>query len=158
MKRIIKAKKSGKRYGFIYTLECNECHKDFQISGYRFNDGVGKFCSFSCRTRYRMKRLTGNKSYNWRGGRIKTSYGYVRVYAPNHPHNRFGYVLEHRLIIEKKIGRYLKPTEVVHHKNEITGDNRIENLELLDYIAHNRNHGFQKHIPRNPITGRFIKF
>lgn len=66
----------------------------------------------------------------WEGGRIKR-YGYILIYLKDHPHAICGYVREHRVIMEKHIGRYLRPEEIVHHINEIKDDNRIENLLLL---------------------------
>lgn len=67
----------------------------------------------------------------WKGGRIRML-GYILINSPNHPNkNSLGYVREHRLIVEKKIGRYLKKGEVIHHINEIKDDNRIENLMLF---------------------------
>lgn len=65
-------------------------------------------------------------------GRMKTSQGYILVYAPDHPAAKQGrYVFEHRLVMEQHIGRYLDGSEVVHHINGCRSDNRIENLQLF---------------------------
>lgn len=75
---------------------------------------------------------SGENHPNWKGGRYKLKSGYVRVYAPDHPHRSpQNTVFEHRLVMEKHLGRYLDPKEVVHHQNGIKDDNRIENLELV---------------------------
>lgn len=81
----------------------------------------------------------GVNSPSWRGGRRYTNKGYVRVYAPSHPECMCdGYVMEHRLVVEKEIGRFLNKTEVVHHVNGIKDDNRIENLMLFFCDASHR--------------------
>ena len=73
----------------------------------------------------------GEHTAAWKGGRFTTPYGYVLVQAPTHPHRHAnGYISEHTLVMEQKLGRYLFPGEVVHHINGIRDDNRPCNLEL----------------------------
>ena len=71
--------------------------------------------------------------------KLDKNIGYVRVYVPMHPEaNNWGYVYEHRVIVEKLLGRRLEKNEVVHHKNGLRWDNRPENLEVMDKLEHSK--------------------
>lgn len=84
-------------------------------------------------------------------GKIKHSQGYYSIYKPEHPYARNKRVFEHRLIMEKHIGRFLKPNESVHHKNGIKTDNRIENLILFHSESkHQEYHGKKRRL-NNPF-------
>ena len=81
--------------------------------------------------------ISGPKHRDWRGGRFVTKRGYVLVWKPDHPNcNKNGYVFEHRLVMEKRLGRYLVRGEIVHHENGIKDDNRDENLRLMFNAQH----------------------
>lgn len=78
-----------------------------------------------------------NKNPNWIGGIVEDTQGYIETKIPEGC--RFscmkqenGYIKMHRLIMAEYLQRPLRGEEVVHHKNEIRSDNRIENLKLLD--------------------------
>lgn len=82
----------------------------------------------------------GKNAYNWKGGRFINKDGYILILFPNHPHKTTGdYIFEHRLVMEKKLGRYLKSNEIVHHINGIRNDNRIENLYIVNRKNHEKN-------------------
>jgi len=90
------------------------------------------YCSRQC-------LALGHKKHppNWKGGRFKCRDGYINIWAPDHPHTKTNqYILEHRLIVEENIGRYLGKDELVHHINGIRDDNRIENLIILTRKNH----------------------
>ena len=72
----------------------------------------------------------GSANPMWTGGRTITK-GYVYVHRPDHPQARkAGYVLESRLVMEAKLGRYLTREEVVHHKDDNPLNNHPDNLKL----------------------------
>ena len=87
-----------------------------------------KFCTKKCHY-----SRTGANNSNWKGGsRILRSDGYIMLTGYNNRPSttKRGHIMEHRLTMERHLGRSLKPHESVHHKNGIRNDNRICNLEL----------------------------
>lgn len=99
----------------------------------------------NCATRKGIKHPNynhlGESSPSWRGGRCKHPDGYILIFIIRTDFfrpmaSKTGYVMEHRLIIAKHLGRCLHQWEVVHHKNGIKDDNRIENLELSTKGSH----------------------
>ena len=90
----------------------------------------------------------GINNGQWKGGKIRKD-GYICIRNTKHPYSfGSGYVKEHRLVMEKHLGRYLKPTEIVHHINGILDDNRIKNLMLFPNFS---SHTYFHHQLRNRI-------
>lgn len=68
-------------------------------------------------------------------GRGWITHGYRGVMVPDdllHLTDGERQTTEHRLVMARYLGRPLRATEVVHHRNGDKLDNRIENLELWD--------------------------
>lgn len=102
----------------------------------------------------------GKKSNKWKGG-WRSSQGYIFVlltpddfFFPMASTDR--YVLEHRLVMAKHLGRCLQSWEMIHHKNGIRDDNRIENLELTTRGTHSIQHskGYRDGYAQGLIDGR----
>lgn len=100
-----------------------------------------KFCNTPEFKEQARIRFSGKNSPIWKGGKSRDQ-GYVLIRSIGHPRaSKNGhYVREHILVMEKHIGRFLHSSEVVHHKNEIRDDNRIENLELMTRSQHALHH------------------
>ena len=111
------------------TAFCKKCHQQYQRNNCYDLCECGntkkkraKTCAI-CKGRIKTEKSQGNKA--------KNSEGYILVFNSYHPNApKSGYILEHRLVMEKKLGRYLLPTENVHHINGIKCDNDENNLEL----------------------------
>lgn len=88
---------------------------------------------------------SGKQTTNWKGGKTSDGHGYILIKKHGHPRaNKQGYVKEHILIMEKKIGRYLTKNEIVHHINRKRDDNNGSNLKLFtnqkDHIKYHNLH------------------
>ena len=88
-------------------------------------------------SRTRSEAQQGRRSNNWRGGKKRSPGKYTFFFLPGHPNCSVdGYVLEHRIIVEEALGRYLKRREHVHHINGKKDDNRRSNLLVCDFPYH----------------------
>lgn len=126
--------------------KCNVCKTSYYVVASIIK--TSRFCSRGCQYNFKRKMPKGNKARNWKGGRRIFKDGYVRIYMPSHPFSWGKYILEHRLKMEKHLGRYLTPEEIVHHKGikypkaskENKGDNRLKNLKLTTRSKHIKTH------------------
>lgn len=134
-------------------VKCPSCQEErwMQVRNYK-RGGCSGLCLSCYNKGLKAKKVrdTARKvRRNIRG--IKKDHGYIFIklydddfYFPMA--NQQHYVREHRLVMAKHLGRCLHPWEIVHHRNRIKDDNRIENLQLASADGHNATTILQKRI------------
>lgn len=78
----------------------------------------------------------------WRGGRRQRADGYWLLLTPD------GERLEHRVVMERQLGRPLREDEIVHHIDENKSNNDPSNLEVMSQSEHARLHAPAMHQAR----------
>lgn len=129
----------GKNYKNLFIwLACVDCGKERWV----LKADQKKYCS-NCGKRHGWDGRRGQKSIVY----AKNGYVYISVSPDDffypmvkskfpRTYTNAGYVLEHRLVMAKHLGRCLHSWEIVHHKNHIKDDNRIINLQLVSEDRH----------------------
>ena len=105
----------AKKRRHLEERTCENCGKTFMHTRYM----PKRYCSLSCRS-YGI----GEKQSQRAGWKLRASDGYIITTIKGNT------IMQHRLVMEQHLGRELKPYENVHHRNGVTTDNRIDNLEL----------------------------
>lgn len=130
----------NKRFSSGHSLKISKAIKK-RMSSKKFRQKISNVCKQKGIGKW-MKYKTGKNANNWQGGKRSDGYGYILLYNPSHPFSdKDKYVREHRIVIEKVIGRYLKPYEEVHHIGK-TNDNR-PNM-LMAFISHSAHKRFEQ--------------
>jgi len=120
--------------GIKYRLPMTELHKENIRKNHAHLFGKDN-------SNYGNHNFCKEKSWCWKNGEYYCSDGYYYIYAKDHPKVVARcYIKRATFVMEQHIGRYLKNNEVVHHINEITTDDRIENLQLLTKSEHSKLH------------------
>lgn len=141
----------GKPHNNYYVeTKCANCSADMLADKNNYAKSRRSFCCIQCKSEYTKRVNTGNKILKKR----PSGDHHVMIKDWSHPRaDRHGYVYEHLLVAENKLGRKILKGEVVHHINCIKEDNDPNNL----YVCKNSKEHFMIHGSLNKCVASLIK-
>ena len=175
------------QYRSYVRRKCSTCKKEnmvdidiYKRKGFnnnlksQFGYAKKNFCSKSCR----INGISGKNHYLFKEGKIidNKSSDYILILTLKHPYrSKSNYVPYHRWIMEKHLGRYLKPVvryqsgkkkgkikehgELVHHIDMDKRNNNISNLMICNGIGHHQDvHATYNNICRSLMDDGIIGF
>lgn len=130
-------------YHYIISRKSSEnIGKEFGCSGRNIRYLLKKF-GFQEEMKARRQTVSFNKA--------PTNKGIIRTNTPKlgryYVYNKGSVVPRARFLLEEHLGRKLKRTEIVHHKDDNPLNDCIDNLEILTRSEHIKHH--------NPISYRW---
>lgn len=152
------------------NCQCVICGKQIHVKQSHLNKIQNITCSYDCSKELRKQTmagennhqygLKGDKNPTFKGGRLLSTWGYWKIYNPNHPMARRQYVFEHRLVAEKyllddqnsftyKGKKFLSEDYIVHHIDFDKLNNDIYNLAVLKKNEHIKYHNSLNEIIRD---------
>lgn len=151
---VVKMAKPRSGSGMTAYCICDNCGKEFTRARELTTKLKHHFCNRICfkEDRHKVVRIhkTGKKHFSWKGGTKRDGGDYLKTMTKGHPHaDDRGYVFQHRLVMERAIGRRLALEEVVHHIDGNGFNNKLSNLMLFSNTTEHMS--FHKRIKREKL-------
>lgn len=139
-------RKKRAEFQWFFCLHCGK-EDSFRLSQLKHYPNSGRFCSRVCHYGFYREHPDehplfidgrGDGSPPLKHKRKPDAAGYEIVHV--HHRGKWRTMRKHRWLMEKKMGRKLRSSEHVHHRNGNRADNRYENLAILSHSQHAKYH------------------